>query len=540
MRSADPIACLMEKFFQNIHVRKTDYIKKWKKAIHYALRDGSSMFMTTFSEKYGYQYSVITIDRVTVMPAIDADVQESNAVAITFNVSRDFLMDKRNGFIESGVDAIVNLNSTTVKANSEDERDGITTTQLDPIRKGQDDIADMQKFTITEVYMRDDKGEERIVTIHEETVTLLRDIPNPYEGKRKMVILKCYSNDSSIFGDCPASIGGYFAQMTLDVLLNSAMHQQMRQTNPRLAVPESTFRKMIDRMKKEESQEPGAMIPFEMDGGANSQLFKNIELGASGNALLDTFNTVGRESQGMFGVTDASRGQQMQGDATATEALQINEGGKRILSYVVGCIGEALSEQAMQEFEILTQFKDNEKMRELWDRIAFMPIENPPFDEENVPGLGDPMTEEEYPQPVQPEPIPFDVLFADTETFWLTANGKFSTSRMITAKRAVDRMQILATVPEVQADRGLSYEVIRDVLHSNGDKNPETFIGYKEDWLRRQIAQEELMQKQVEMQLQMQQMQQVMQSAGMVPPDYQAPTAPMVDANGIPQQGDMQ
>jgi hypothetical protein len=418
---------------------------------------------------------------------------------------------------------------------------------MNKIRNEDKDIADMQTRTITEVYIRqevaieddcaDTKFEEWIYTLHEPTMTLLKKTKNPYDGMRKFVCVKGYSSDVSIFGDCPASIGGYYAQGALDILINTAVWQQMRQTDPRWAVPESTFKKLDDKMKKAAAKMPGARIPFEMDANG-AQLFKTLEQGTQGNNLLETFQSVSREAQGMFGVTDAQRGQQMQGAPTATESLQLVEGGKLIVSSITGNIGEAIAEHATQEYELMRQFKDSKFFTKLWDRVSFQPLENPSIEDAGqVDEMGQPLPV----QPVQPEPIPFELCFSDEngedhDLFWFTSNGSFSTSKMIQAKRAMDRYGILTQCPEVQADRGLAYEVFSDVLHTMGDKNPEKFLGHKKEWLLRQIAQEEMQQAQAEMQLQQQQQMALQQQQGGGGGQL-TEVPPIVDAQAMPVGG---
>ena len=490
------IAGMWQDYYQELHTKITPYRDAWKKAIHYGLRDGSAVLMSTQytkkemiwrsddklavnngkasygnpvrSEKTIYDYprlDVFPIERFIALPSDNFDMQETPGVGVHIRVyGHDLRAGAAAGYYDKEkVEEALEENQWLGRLSADDKLqfiDGPAQYQTDGGRpdektpEGEHPEYDRQPFWITELYYRytppgKTVSENWLFTLQHHKI--LRAQPDPWWGvRRRFTIMRPYSVDDSPYGESVPSLGGLEAQNGMSDMASLLIAMGMRQVNPRFAVPKSLWKFLKEEFDKPENKEMAAFLacPESMFESGSPGL-KSMEMGASANTLLPSLEFLDQLAQGFNGVNDAAKGNQTTGGITATESLAMQEGSKQLESHIIENIGDSMAKVQACEHELTIQFADRPMPNTLWNQVTG-------------------------------GKIPLEM--AVKREIFFTANGSFATSRSIQAKLAQEAAALLMPMPEIQSDPAARWNIVHNVLQKSGIKQPETLMGSSDEW----------------------------------------------------------
>lgn len=490
----DLYADAYEKFLNKLNI-VTGYTKVWKQAIHAAARDRSSVIMLSWKKKeynkktlkskesirlidnkhkkvlqedieetediyYDYpKYDLIDIKNFFVLPSFNADIQDSPGIAVSYIKNGLELIELMNDNELDKTQTILTLRSSmmTEDDNAEDKRDGIPVEQLQLSDTSNDDSEESlikvyggQKYQLYDVYYRYKSSEDWLFTIDAKSQKILRATPTPWWGTlRPFIVVTPYSNETGIYAECIATLGGRETQNAVSQAVTLSIGQGIRQVNPRSWIQQRFYEAMLKLKEKYTFKKPGIQIPIPNE--MNPSEIRLAEMGGSPQSLVPLVQLNMEMAQGWHGINDARRGANTPGQSTATEVLAEQEGSKKILGLVTTNIGQAMADFELIREQLIIQFSDRPLIQQLWNDVNN--------------GCGFPLEE------------------ALRVKFNYTAQGSFATSRFIKSKIADETLAMVAPMMDLMGLIEEKYDLLIWAMHEKGIKNAKTLLGEKSRWV---------------------------------------------------------
>ncbi|MHB0936538.1 MAG: portal protein [Armatimonadota bacterium] len=404
----------------------------------------------------GPEITRLPIEFVGTYPAAMADLQESQGVYVRMTeTGNDLLAKVISG--DYGKRAVERLRDWTAKGNtgqmrrSDEENAGI---DISDASVNVDRSFHNTPFEITEWYWRyprskNEPAEDWLITLHADSRTVLRAIPNPWgHGRRPIVVSRILPAKYGIIGTSVADISGN-TQRFITLLLRLMVDGMTWRTNPAWAfgagVTPDEFKKLMENLA------PGYKFRTNSeDLGKAIQQFG--EVGVDPQAVISIIEVLRSYDERAL-LADVFRGQAQPRNVTATEVEQMLTEGQELILDMTDTLAESMRQAAELILELDYQFATHASIEELW-RVANPQSLIPPY-------------------------------LALAETYDLEAAGTRQTSNAaLKRQRAVELFTVLKDDPFVNADpSGRRQYALRKLLVTDGfgQRAPQALIGREEE-----------------------------------------------------------
>ena len=424
------------------------------------------------------------IERVGTFPAANSDIQRSPGLYIKWYVSRYELeqMKESGDFDDKAV--------ATLLATAPDG-DPLMPTDTD---RGIQSIPNTMKtgpaqgWWITECYWlrntrKNEPPEDWRIFLHEGTFTILAAGPSPwFSGLRPVFICRPFADEYGIYGDSLVHLEGD-VQKAQAALLQMIIDGSALRVDPKILVDENVGKKDSESLVQKTG--PGSLVRMSAEGIKNTQKFQTGDPPA---LLMQVWEMVTKIGQLAVGKDDSALAVQPPQDTTATATADLIEGRNKLSRLQQTGLVEGMKEAAEIIWGMNYQMQGHESLQKIWMEA------NP--DEEK---------------------ITLQMVMEGKYTFAASGAGGGG-NQTLRARRSEERLAFLMQDPVVMNDPAKQYELKHDFLREHGTRDPEIYLGRKEDYVAQmqQIQQQQMQmqQQQMEMQMMGQQMKGQGQTAG--------------------------
>jgi hypothetical protein len=417
------------------------------------------------------------VERIGTFPAANSDLQASPGLYIKWYLTRaDLGQMKESGLFDDV--AITKLLATAPDGDPlmpTDTERGIKSTP-NTMATGPG-----QGWWVTECYwLRNTKEneppEDWRIFIHELTCNILSAQPTPwFSGKRPVFACRPFADRYGIYGDSLANLQGDI-QRAEAALLQLTIDSSAMQVDPQILTTDSAVNKK-DLQAIAAKKGPGSIKILSEEAIKSTQKWIT---GTLPTILLPVWEKITKMGQLAIGVDDSGLGIQPPTDTTATATADLIEGRQKLVNLQQEGLVEAMVESAELIWEMDYQFQGHDSLQKIF------------FDANPESQLT-----------LQ------DVL--DGKYSFVVSGASGGGNQMVRAKRSEERYMFLSQDPVISSNPELMYQLKTDFLREHGTRDPEIYLGRKEDYVM--SSQQLMMQQQ-----QMQQEQMMLEAQGQKPP----------------------
>ena len=401
------------------------------------------------------------IERIGTYPAANSDLQKSPGLYIKWYLTRYDLEQMR----ETGVFDAVALDQLL---DTSPDGDPMMPSDTDRAIKSQDNVyrkGPAQGWWVTECYWlrntrKAEPPEDWRIFLHENTAQILAAAPTPwFTGKRPVFACRPFADPDGIYGDSLADLAGD-VQKAEAAILQLTIDMSAMAVDPVRYLPNTAKKQDTQQIKK---RPPGTDVyvtgefikDIKFSGGATS---------AFASALLPIWERVTKIGQLGAGMDDSGLGIQPPKDTTATATQDLIEGRLKIIGLQEEGFVEGMTEAAEIIWGMDYQMQGAESLQKLY-------------------------------LDANPEARFMLQQVMEGKYSFVVSGASGGGNRTIRAKRAMERYLLLSQNPIVASNPEKMYALLYDLLKETGDRDPEIYLGRKEEYV---------MQSQMMMQAQMQ------------------------------------
>jgi len=423
----------------------------------------------TKMQKTVYDYprcQIIPIENFLVYPAIDADIQYSELVGASYNVTGDDLAQglALGEYDEVAVRKVLQYDEDNSDVKSAEDTRFEVQGQSVPGKHTR------RPLTIFEGVKRlpekdiDEPGVEYWITYHERSNTIMRATPLEevfWHGKRPFVACRPYANIQGLFADSVITSGAGFVQDAKTTLFRLAVDATALGIAPPMLVAMSLYKKAEEQIA--ENRRPFGVMPFpDQYFNTGGKLMQPFAPGINPANIIPIAEMLDVEGQKGTTATDSLKSMPTPNQITATQSAQIFESSKVLTGHLIEHCAAAVDEVGQQLYELVKQYSDHESISTLWARTN---------------------AESE---------VPFEI--AVQGDYYVSANGVSETAnRQILSQRAIEQLTLIRSDETAWSVPENRYNSLREALVKMGCQNIEDRIGTLQDYLMRSQQNEALM-----------------------------------------------
>ena len=420
-------------------------------------------------------FTIIPMDRVFTFPSQQSSLQQSPGVAIQLVLTgEDLIQGVKDGVYDrKAVEAIMQHQpDASEQLTPEDERFDVSAWVT---RMSEDEEFCRQTYTCMEVWWERTKTGsigtvvDWHILLHEATSTIFHAQPWQVWGqhtrsRRPLAFFKPYGFGDGIQGDSVASMGGQTTQEGKTALLRLAISQMQRHLTRRSYVAMSMYEDLQEKLGPDAADEfnaLGALVPVPDALLESGHGLTPIDEGDSPTLVLPLIERIDYDGQKGVGSNDMSMGTGMSGSITATEAMQMSEGQKRVLGLILANAADFLTELGDMLISLLVQHQGRKSVQNLWDETHM----------------------------AQEQDVPLSLALDFPYT--ITANAaREIQNRVLRRQNAAQLYQVWSQVPQIVQNPERLYHMIAYVSQelAGGMQIPSDILGKVEEWVQGQQA----------------------------------------------------
>lgn len=399
------------------------------------------------------------IERVGTYPAANSDFQRSPGVYFEWFMTRADLEQARQArtFDDAMLAELYKISPEGDYPQTPSDVDRNIKSKMTSPAKG---IA--QGWWISECYwlrqvVEKQPPERWRIFLHKGTSLIIGAEPSPWFSDDVPVFCcRPFADKYGIYADSVADLAGD-VQKAQAALLQQTIDAAAMAVNPKILTGETLGKKDVDELKKKAG--PGSLVRLTEEAIKN---YKKEPGGTLPTVLLPMWEQVTKIGQLVLGVDDTSLAIAPPPSTTATATSDMMDSRAKLTTLQAEGLVEGMIECAEIIWDMDYQFQAHESLQKLYADA------NP-----------------EAQSALQ------DVL--EGKYSFVVSGAAGGGNKALRARRSQERFALLSQDPVVQNNPALKYQALFDVLKDSGDRDPEIYIGRKEDYINSmmQMAQAE-------------------------------------------------